>query len=276
LGLSFADRRTGWAFGAGLWLTRDGGDTWQLDRRLGSVQALVPLGSSVWAITTSCADTRRRACLQQLQTSSDAGRSWHVVSAQRPLTDSVAQLVRLSTYRAVLLSYGAGQLPAAAVSTTTDGGRTWHRVTAGCDGGDIGRLAALPPARLWLLCGDQPGAGSQPKQLFGSADGGASWRLLAGTDLGGPTGLPIIGYVGELSFPAAMRGWMILNRGGLYTTVDGGRSWHIAMEEPEVNPDDRSVGPMFFLDAQHGWLAVGSRVIRTTTGGATWTAVLLP
>jgi photosystem II stability/assembly factor-like uncharacterized protein len=68
--IRFADVHDGWAFGPGLYATRDGGRTWSPDRRIGAVVALAPRGRSVWAISSTCpvlSGTTQEVHRQQLQ-----------------------------------------------------------------------------------------------------------------------------------------------------------------------------------------------------------------
>lgn len=125
---------------------------------------------------------------------------------------------------------------------TTDGGHSWN--------------VELPPALAqvslsnnvytsfsfvskdggWLALGGQPGAGSEEKWLFGTADGGHSWTRIASTPslsstvatLPASPGLPTGGYLKQIRFVSPTLGYLVLARGapgGVLKTVDGGIHW---------------------------------------------------
>ena len=183
---------------------------------------------------------------------------------------------------------GGAAGPAVLLVGTHDGGRTWRQRADPCavDSalGPFGqRLAALGAWTLWALCGGEPGAGQQNKAVYVSRDGARHWTQAATTCFGWtprPPGgcgrVPGSGYVGDLTLSTATHGWMVLQRGTLYGTHDGGRTWRPAIPYAVANDGDAGIGPVVFVDAQHGWLGARGRVFRTTDGGATWHAVLLP
>jgi photosystem II stability/assembly factor-like uncharacterized protein len=80
------------------------------------------------------------------------------------------------------------------------------------------------------------------------------------------------GPVVSIDFLDARRGWISYVRGGaggLAATDDGGTTWNVLPQPPVL-------GPIHFVDAQHGWLTGKEQpgaIFRTTDGGASWTFV---
>jgi photosystem II stability/assembly factor-like uncharacterized protein len=71
--------------------------------------------------------------------------------------------------------------------------------------------------------------------------------------------------------------WLALGRGTLLHTADGGRSWREAIPYAKANPGDGGVGPIIFVDSQHGWLfSFPSLLFRTVDGGRHWQEIHLP
>ena len=193
----------------------------------------------------------------RLRQSADLGRTWRPLTAPLLQVGQVIQLVREDARDAWLW----GGTPA--LLATHDGGATWHPLPDPCGspahllGGN--GLAALPPHKLWVLCGGEPGAGNQGKALFSSRDGGHHWRELACVPgwvklcpAPGVGRLPSGGYVGQLFMLTPHRGVITLYRSNLLATDDGGRTWTEPMRALGAvigagNPD-----PATFVDAQHG------------------------
>lgn len=278
--LRFATVRDGWTFGPFLFVTHDGGRTWRQDTRLRGVVALAAADGTVWAVTRRCfADTR---CVLTLFTSIDRGRTWHRAAARPPLRNADA-FVHPDARDAWLLQ-GTGDPHTGSDSlivATHDGGHRWRQIANPCLPRypyDY-RLAALDAHHLWLLCGGEPGAGSQAKALYVSRDGGQRWSAESAT-CPPPTGatcgtFPGAGYVSDLAASTLRRQWIVLQRGTLYGTSNGGRTWRAAIPYVQANPGDIGIGPIVFADARHGWLAAFDRIFRTTDGGAHWHAVAL-
>jgi len=274
----FATTQDGWLFGPTLSATHDGGQTWTQDRRVRGVVALATAGRSVWVLSRSCAPFR--PCQSRLVVSRDAGRTWRWAATPPPHQPGVVQLLHPSAR--------VGWIAATALLVGThDGGRTWTRLTDPCAAdstlGPFGQqFAAHGNRTLWALCGGEPSAGQQNKSVYVSGDGGRHWALTATTCFpwtrplrGGCGRVPGSGYVSGLALSTPTHGWMVLQRGTLYGSHDGGHTWYPAIPYAQANGSDAGIGPMVFVDAQHGWLGALGRVFHTTDGGAAWRAVLL-
>lgn len=130
-------------------------------------------------------------------------------------------------------------------------------------------MAAIDDRTIWIVCGSQPGAGSQQKQLITSSDGGLQWSY--------PPNPPSSGYVQSLAMSgptSGLTGWLASARGPLYVTPDGGRTWSLA-DGRGVSVDLAGSGAVdvAFTDPLHGWAATSDEIFRTTDGGLHWTGV---
>jgi photosystem II stability/assembly factor-like uncharacterized protein len=130
-------------------------------------------------------------------------------------------------------------------------------------------MAALDDRTIWIVCGSQPGAGEQEKQLITSTDGGLHWNY--------PPNPPLGGYVGNLALSATtggVTGWLAMVRGPLYMTTDGGRTWTPAdLHGAQVGPAGSGEIEVVFTDPLHGWVATSTEIFRTSDGGRHWTGV---
>jgi photosystem II stability/assembly factor-like uncharacterized protein len=86
----------------------------------------------------------------------------------------------------------------------------------------------------------------------------------------------IAGYLNNAAVTTQSDAWVALSRGTLMHTADGGHTWRLAIPYAIANPGDGGVGPVQFVDAQHGWLfSFPNLLFRTTDGGRHWQKVTL-
>ena len=173
-------------------------------------------------------------------------------------------MVDIAPVSADVVWAGAGN-----VLVTTNGGAQWRELEIAATAVD-----AVDERHAWAL-------GSQ---VWRTTDGGGHWQ-----GLGGPAGAL------DLDFVSPTRGWLLTPRPPgsaaasaagsdgvcspaagsntvvtVYGTTDGGVTWRRPLQDPDwdcgFRPDRVS-----FVDAQHGWLTDGSKVLlRTTDGGKSW------
>ncbi len=275
-GVHFANAQDGWLYGPGLYATHDGGTTWQAEKFSEDIVELTSVGNTVWATTRTCA--LANVCKFGLLLSTDNGHTWKNVAALPNLDGLTLRMAALTPQDVWLLSLSPDARPVEpgnpAITTfvvTHNGGQTWQKLTdpsyeKGCT--NTG-LAAANLKELWIACGGQPGAGQQFKYLYNSEDGGKSWTAV------NPNPSISGGYFSSLAVTAPGKLWLVLARGTLITSNDGGQSWHPAIPYEQANPGDSGIGPVVFADAKHGWLAAQGRVFYTTDAGATWQPVAL-
>jgi photosystem II stability/assembly factor-like uncharacterized protein len=271
--LAFADAGTGWAYGPGLFLTRDGGATWTAQPQAQEIIALAPAGGSLWAIGRTC--SRPGECTLELLTSTDKGYTWAPPPAPPDLAGSEVQLIRPDAATGWILSWGTPEANAQLFSTS-DGGSTWQSSLAPCAyGRPEGIRLAVAAQQLWLLCGGQPGAGQQMKWLYTSTDTGQDWTLIAATGQDGFANLHGSGYVADLAVSAPQHLWIAMAKTSLYQSSDGGATWTIAFSDNAALAG-AGVTRVVFADADHGWAIAQAAVYRTQDGGTTWERVAVP
>jgi photosystem II stability/assembly factor-like uncharacterized protein len=285
----FVDERRGWAVGGkgALLSTEDGGARWELrpapvedtlhdifftDERTGWIVC----ERSIYLLKAK--DEHRSYLLK----TEDGGGSWRRVEVAGADVD--ARLVRVR-FAGRERGWAFGEM--GALYVTVDGGTTWARQLVPTRHLLLGG-AFLDARNGWLV-----GAGTT---LLHTADGGETWR--AG-QLAAP--LPAPSHVvtspaststytrpqqqsapparaqeaespapsvrlKAVSFVDERRGWAVGDRGAVFATKDGGRTWRA--QESNVGADLFDVK---FFDEREG-LAVGGdgTAIHTSDGGATW------
>jgi photosystem II stability/assembly factor-like uncharacterized protein len=190
-------------------------------------------------------------------------------SQQPVIAGAQAQIVRVSHDIGWILSWRPDR---SSLAVTRDGGASWQSLTTPCASATSfeDRMAAIDDRTIWIICGSQPGAGEQEKQLITSTDGGLHWNY--------PPSPPLGGYVGNLALSATtggVTGWLAMVRGPLYVTTDGGRTWTPAnLRGAEVGPAGSGEIEVVFTDPRHGWAATSTEIFRTSDGGRQWIGVL--
>ncbi|MCC7104181.1 MAG: exo-alpha-sialidase, partial [Chloroflexi bacterium] len=263
--LRFATLNDGWAFGPGLFVTHDGGSRWSEVQRSGEVIALEVVGRSVWTLQRAC--VAAAACVPTFLTSEDSGATWQSVATQPPIpsrADLRTQLLRLTPRDARLLSYWTdGSAPFGQLLATDDGGASWETLDQPCGLRRFQRLEQLDApneSELWLLCAGTYGATAMMDTLlYVSEDGGRTWLVRAaevkpGAPPNPETSLPTVGSPVNLEVVSSDRAFVSLRRNTLYRTQDGGLTWSPAIDLSLANPEDGGVGPVRFVDSQHGWV----------------------
>jgi hypothetical protein len=252
--IRFLNRDNGWAFGPELFATHDGGRTWTRistgGLRVTALEARGDRAFAVWARCTGTGPAFAANCTGFAVYSAAAGRNqWAPIAGATAQaspgaagaspaagasaaasgpggTGGSAALVLTGT-RGYLLT-PAGDL----VSGPVSGQGTWHPLVtapagAGCAPGTAQpggqpadeMIAATGSSGLVLACAGQATAGSQPKTIYVSADGGATWRQ-AGT-------APAAGVA--TSVAGTPSGAIVLATSqGIEVSTDGGATWTAA------------------------------------------------
>jgi photosystem II stability/assembly factor-like uncharacterized protein len=163
---------------------------------------------------------------------------------------------------------------------TSDGGHTWQRLRAPCIS-EFPDIDLVTPQLGWMVCGGEPGAGNEEKEVFRTHDGGRTWQEgAATTHMNHPQvrgGIAMFGYPAGIAFAPNGFGLMWESRGTLYVTRDGGTNWHA--KGHLVLPDaDFGRGASAFADGVGFALldrgaGLPARLIETRDFGRTWHAV---
>jgi photosystem II stability/assembly factor-like uncharacterized protein len=194
----------------------------------------------------------------------DGGRRWKLVRDP--------YLASFATRR---IGLGVRSAPGARPSTlsvlgTRDGGRTWQPRASPCRGvlAFSAIVDAVTPTLAWIVCLGQPSAGNQAKQVFRTANGGTTWRAVAGMLAG-------YGYPAGLAVAGSGFGLMWESRGTLLVTRDGGRSWHGRPRLAVPEKDGGAGGAV--LAGTRGIVLLrapaSARVLATDDAGRTWHVV---
>ena len=210
----------------------------------------------------------------------DAGKSW---TAQPAATTS--RLTSLAIVDAnVMVAVGTE----GTVLRTADGGVTWTSAVRG-NGSIVG---------VHFADDDHAAAVGADGTILRSRDHGRSWTVAAGGRTGGLVGIAFatrkravaVGLTGtvvrsddggdhwEVAFSDSETPWRAVafgdfdhalavgNDGSVLRTADGGKTWRAS------SVTDETLTGVAFGDPQHA-VAVGSTILRSTDGGATWSVV---
>jgi photosystem II stability/assembly factor-like uncharacterized protein len=283
--LRFANENDGWAFSNGFFTTHDGGRTWtdsssEVD---GTILAIEPKGTTVWAIKEHC--TQPDQCANTLLTSTDMGRTWQPAPVQPRLQHQIFRLLRLTEQDAWILSWQEYEY---VLVSTHDGGRSWQELSPLPDNELTGPndVAATSPTHVWLLYLSGFGAGQQHKAIFESNDGGHHWTLISRTPYydelwhPGATVTPrpgpkptmmLTGYLHDFAVSSPTRMWMSLAYGFMTGSSDGGHTWNgVAIRNKGGKGDDSQYNQIRFVDELNGWINCFLAIAHTTDGGVTW------
>jgi photosystem II stability/assembly factor-like uncharacterized protein len=234
--LRFASEREGYAAGARLWSTHDGGASWHLIAGVMSVVSLAAGGGHVLAVTPdgvwsspTAADNWRRVLSvrdgTEIVTQGDAW--WELAVGPQAISVRSAAVTRATPCRypgaARLAEPDANTLLVACVAgaaagsdkrtvwRSTNGGRTWSRVGASRVSPDFVDLAVAGDV---MLQANASGATS----IEASSDGGATWRTALELSDGG------LGW-DDFGLTSASQGFAVEGGSAMWMTRDGGRRW---------------------------------------------------
>jgi len=215
------------------------------------------------------------------------------VPKRGPVWLDTLQMVSATTGWALLWPSNPNHSSALAVARTTDGGRTWTAVTppSAVPGLAPGQalLEAATARRAWFTVTTGTGGSRATTHVFGTTDGGQSWRESSAVGGGSPV---------AIDFAGPRRGWLLNSPGAamnqnpvaLYRTTDGGLRWSLVAKSPRTAADPATSSGLpvacdkdgvAFESAQVGWItgsctAVEGAVLASTDGGAHWASASLP
>ena len=182
--------------------------------------------------------------------SSDLGAHWRPLETGPQLVEGIAlDPSNPHNILAVAAAYG--------VVRSTDAGRTWTEARFGANSRRVTVVA---------ISGTTAYAGTSGLGLFGSTDGGRSWRPLGLT--GAHVGALAISPTDPTVVYAGVWG---LQKGGLYKSTDGGSSWQRLTDGLNM---DVSVFALDPTNPTTVYIGAGGEhsILKSTDGGTTWHA----
>lgn len=272
-----------WVSGPGIYESHDGGLAWS---RVFSatVVALEPAGTAAWAIAGCTIAAPSNSCA--LFTSPIGSDVWTRAAAQPPIgiapysaQGSVSVLLERAPHGVAFVTGGSAQPGGQPwLAITRDDGATWHKSQLPCTFGIAG-LRSPDGTTVWLLCGGGGGAGSGPKAVYVSSNGGTSWEERANNLSNPPVGsISGAGYASSLA--VTDRGIALIgsSRAGIIRSVDGGRSWNDVGSNATCLLEGNGVTELWLLANGVGWALEENDdggppcplLIRTTDAGLTW------
>ncbi len=266
----FATANDGWLYGPKLYVTHDGGVTWASVWMWEDVESITYADDVTWLMLLApCPTLNWRYCERTLLNSHDLGLTWGIDPNWPGLGGVEASVLRLCSGRAWAIG-DVGIL-------TRDGGKIWQRFDMPTNCVPQGRnwqvMFGDSGGEMWLVCSGAPSAGSEGRYVYRSPDDGSSW-----TEVFGPSAT---GYASHFVATSNATAFLCGSRMPLLRTDDGGRTWRAAIAPYE---GDWFCSVLYFLDARHGWFAVGDdlpygwygAIWRTEDGGTHWQRVGLP
>jgi len=278
----------GWAYGPGLFVTRDGGRRFRRVKVRAAVLAVAAFGDHVWVLEQRCHLVKEThatltACARTVLLNGPSdGDGLRPVAKQPPGFPPTPGDESGTQFPLEIVQAEPNLLVLAGVfflDVTTDGGRTWLQSRYPCrqpyaNGDWPGFPAVDPSGSLWLICAGAPRMGFQRKQLWRSFDSGKSWV--------GPFQLSPGGYAVGLDAVTPTEAWAYGGRAPIFHSVDGGRSWK-AMLVGRFN--NATGGPRGFsaVGVEDAWNVAPqvrstpfpTELLRTVDGGRSWTSIQL-
>jgi photosystem II stability/assembly factor-like uncharacterized protein len=260
--IRFANKNDGWVSGVGVGLlaTHDGGRTWTQVGIPGIAQpelhGLEVARGVAWALIAP-PDQWDQTRLYTARVGSD---DWQL--APGAINDSSTQLTSLAVNGST-----------AFVSASTDQAVVFVGSGAGSlVARDLPDECAEPPLlapwaeqRLFVVCQDDPAAGSIAKHVYVSNDGGQSWQRRGDAPLGGMTNSAAAASESTLAITASSGGSF------LYVSHDGGATWDTALE---FGDGGVGMGDLGFTTQEIGVVVYGEgQLYRSTDGGDGWEPV---
>ncbi len=273
----FTDSHVGWAANAKgeIWHTSDGGENW-------SIIGILHLRSITFTPFQLFFVDRLSGWLVGLWSvyhTIDGGITWQI---EEP--SGIKSIPRWSPHKCYFIDKKRGWVAASEgkVFETKDGGKKWNlvlNIDSGQDEDLYTMLIGRPDFRDILFLNGQTGwiIGNPNGGIFGTGDGGRSWKLLL-QQVNDANQI-----VTSISFVDNREGWAVGNKSALTRikppfeskgvvlhTSDGGVKWDLV----QVGRDEEVFQRVNFSSIADGWVVGKNRVYRTKDKGKRWNLVL--
>ncbi len=272
--IAFVSRRVGYLFGPAMFMTTDGGHTWQ--PASGPLVASLAVGDGQAFRVAYPHSGCPGPCTTSIQVAPVGTTAWRTVLTGLP--DGTVGRFQILVSGADVYVSGYGDLAQGAgtqrafLYRSADGGSSFVKLTDPCVGKlptlhVLTALAAAPGGVLEGVCTKRAGAGDQ--YLVASTDAGSAWRR--------PRPLPA-GTAAQLAAASASTIAVAAGAGGgsgtwttkLLVSTDGGAAWKTAAIDT-FQLGTAGVSWLGFETSQVGWWAPDPhRIFTTTDGGAHW------
>jgi hypothetical protein len=278
-----------WVSGPGIYESHNGGLTW---KRVFSapVVTLEPADGAAWAIAECNVAEPSTSCV--LFTSPIGSDVWTRAAAQPPIGPAGyggpgwTQVLLERAPHGVAFIVGGNPQPGSppVLAITRDDGATWQTAPLPCTFGVVS-VRSPDGTTVWLLCGGGGSAGSGPKAVYVSQNGGTSWAERANGVSNPPVGsISVSGYASSLAVTEGGIALISSLRAGIIRSTDGGSSWQDVGSNATCLLDGNGVTQLWLLANGVGWALEenddgGTQcplLIRTSDAGLTWNAVGAP
>jgi hypothetical protein len=278
-----------WVGGPGIYESHNGGLTW--NRAFAApVAALEPAGGTAWAIADCTVADPSTSCV--LFTSPIGSDVWSRAVVQPPIIAAGyggpewSPVLLERAPHGVAFVVGGSPQPGSRpwVAITRNDGATWKKTQLPCTFGVAG-LRSPDGTTVWLLCGGSGGAGTGPKAVYVSFDGGTTWEERA-DNVSKPTVGSISGSGYATSLAVTEGGVALISsaRAGIIRSADGGHAWHDVGSNATCLLQGNGVDELWFLANGVGWALEENDdggpqcplLVRTSNAGLTWTSDSAP
>jgi len=284
--IRFATASIGYLFGPSLFMTVDGGQTWQ-PVSSPPVETLEAVDGSVFRVVYDhggCPGPCNRT-VEEAPAGSDTWRTLLQIPGALDISVGAidtASLILQGSRTIYLPIYGnpVGGEPFTTLFRSLDGGQTWQQLTDPCVSTTVPAdsaisFAAAPGGYLAALCF----ANSEPEAptVVTSDDGGSSWspQLAAPASAWGLIASPTPGTLVVGSPPESGGGPATSATSTLLVSTDGGEEWSTAATD-QVDLSSSPLGVNLWLgfeDSTTGrWVGDDQTIWTTTDGGMAWRA----
>ncbi len=271
------NNRQSTSWGAGVYRSTDGGDTWRFlgleaTHHIGRI-GVDPADPDV-AYVAAQGDLWAPSPERGVYRTTDGGRTWRKVLYVDTLTGATdvvvdptdGRTVYAATYQRLRRAWGFnGGGPGGGIWKTTDGGEHWTRLTNGLPAGPLGRIGlAISAQRPGVVVARVEHASEGG--VYRSEDGGASWTRVSRTN-------PRPSYYGGIWIDPTDAHRVYLLSTDAYVSDDGGRTFRTLPTAPTYDVGVHSDHHALWIDpaaADHLYLGGDGGLYESRDRGRTW------